>query len=710
MSSGEKLFSKILVANRGEIAVRVMKTCKRLGIKTVAVYSDADARSLHVRMADEAVHIGPAASTESYLVAERILQAAKDTGAEAIHPGYGFLSENRHFAQDLRDAGIAFIGPSPEAIDSMGDKIMSMRIAQEAGVSCAPRFDGEVDTAERALEIAEDIGYPIIMKASAGGGGKGMRIAWSKDELEEGFRLAREEAAASFGDDRMLIQRFVCPDGGRHIEIQLVGDSHGNVLALPERECSIQRRNQKVIEESPSMLLNEETRKSMQEQAASLAKLVGYESAGTVEFICDDDGFYFLEMNTRLQVEHPVTELITGVDLVEQMIRVAAGHPLPAELLEKDWSSLDTMDGWALESRVYAEDPRRGFLPSIGTLTAYEEPVTLPGVRCDSGIVEGSEISMFYDPMISKLCTHGATRDEAIARMSDALNSYIIRGLNHNGEFLQDLYKHPRFIAGDLNTNFIEKEYPDGFDGIELSDLEIAQIAAVGRYLHDGAEQQDFSIGGGKGGPGVFDDLAPMVCTIGSRTFDIRSVVEGEPGADVGPHGDRMVVREMETIRHGVDELKEGAAGKPSLADPVTITVEDLELESNNQLARATIDGADFTVQCMGRSELGFVIGHSGSFVDVSFETHAHHEMTKFMLPQVEIDRSMFLLSPMPGALVSVDVEVGDEVQPGQSLAVVEAMKMQNVLRAEKRGVVAGIEASPGDTLQVDEVILRFAE
>ena len=696
------------VANRGEIAVRVMKTAKRLGIKTVAVYSDADARSLHVRMADEAVHIGPAASAESYLVAERIIQAAKDTGAEAIHPGYGFLSENREFAQALRDEGIVFIGPSPDAIDKMGDKIMSMRIAQQAGVSCAPRFDGEVDTAERALEIAKDIGYPIIMKASAGGGGKGMRIAWSEEELEEGFKLAREEAAASFGDDRMLIQRFVCPDGGRHIEIQLVGDSHGNVLALPERECSIQRRNQKVIEESPSMLLDPETRKSMQEQAASLAKLVGYESAGTVEFICDDDGFYFLEMNTRLQVEHPVTEMITGIDLVEQMIRVAAGHPLPHDLLAKDWSSLDTMKGWALESRVYAEDPRRGFLPSIGTLTAYEEPLSLPGVRCDSGIVEGSEISMFYDPMISKLCTHGDTRDEAISRMSDALNSYIIRGLNHNGEFLQDLYKHPRFVSGDLNTNFIEKEYPDGFDGIKLSDLEIAQIAVVGRYLHDAAEQQDFSVGDSSGGRGFLDDLEPVICTIGNRTFDVRMDNDEEPKD--ARDGDRIIVQEIETIRHGVDELKEGAPGKPHLAEPMVITMESLELSANNQLARATIDGSNFTVQCMGRSDLGFVMGHAGSFVDVSFESESHHELTKWMLPKVELDRSMFLLSPMPGSLVSIDVEVGDEVQPGQALAVVEAMKMQNVLRAEKRCVVASIDAASGDTLQVDDVILQFED
>ena len=415
-------------------------------------------------------------------------------------------------------------------------------------------------------------------------------------------------------------------------------------------------------------------------------------------------------MNTRLQVEHPVTELITGVDLVEQMIRVAAGHPLPADLLAKDWSSMDNMDGWALESRVYAEDPRRGFLPSIGTLTAYEEPVTLPGVRCDSGIVEGSEISMFYDPMISKLCTHGDTRNEAISRMRDALNSYIIRGLNHNGEFLQDLYRHPRFVDGDLNTNFIEKEYPDGFSGIELSNYEIAQIAAVGRYLHDAVEQQDFSVSDGRGGPGAFDPLEPMVCTIGTRTFDIRSILDEELEGDDNSNGDMIVVREVETIRHGVDELKEGAPGKPALADPVTLSMESLQLESNNQLARATIDGDDFTVQCMGRTDLGFVMGHSGSFVDVSFETHAHHELTKYMKPKVEVDRSMFLLSPMPGSLVSVDVDVGDEIQPGQALAVVEAMKMQNVLRAEKRGVVAGIEAAPGDTLQVDEVILRFEE
>jgi propionyl-CoA carboxylase alpha chain len=576
----------------------------------------------------------------------------------------------------------------------MGDKIMSMRIAQEAGVSCAPRFDGEVDTIEHALEIAKDVGYPVIMKASAGGGGKGMRIAWSEDELAEGFTMAREEAAASFGDDRMLIQRFVCPDGGRHIEIQLVGDSHGNVLALPERECSIQRRNQKVIEESPSLLMTPETRKAMQEQAASLARQVGYTSAGTVEFICDDDGFYFLEMNTRLQVEHPVTELITGVDLVEQMIRVAAGHALPAELLQKDWASLDTMNGWALESRVYAEDPRRNFLPSIGTLTAYEEPVTLPGVRVDSGIVEGSEISMFYDPMISKLCTHGATRDDAIDKMKDALNSYVIRGLNHNVEFLQDLYHHDRFVRGDLSTNFIAEEYPDGFDGIELNDDQLLKMMIIARTIHENNETQAYSVGD-HGGPmfATTDQYVPLICSLddGKRLFEIVDVTENDES------------QTFEIVELFQDES--GSTERSTTSSTITMS----NMEPGNQLATATFDNdANFTIQMMGVTDMGYVLGHSGSSCEISFMTPAHYELNKWMLPKPEVDNTKYLLSPMPGALIAVNVEIGDEVQPGQALAVVEAMKMQNILRAEKKSVVKSVSAKTGDVLHVDEIIIEF--
>tara|TARA_B100000780_G_C21114069_1_gene450508 strand:+ start:180 stop:1922 length:1743 start_codon:yes stop_codon:yes gene_type:complete len=579
----------------------------------------------------------------------------------------------------------------------MGDKIMSMRIAQEAGVSCAPRYDGEVDTVEHAKEIANDVGYPVIMKASAGGGGKGMRIAWKESELEEGFNMAREEAAASFGDDRMLIQRYVCPNGGRHIEIQLVGDNHGNVLALPERECSIQRRNQKVIEESPSLLMTPETRKAMQEQAASLALKVGYTSAGTVEFICDDDGFYFLEMNTRLQVEHPVTELISGVDLVEQMIRVAAGHPLPAELLEKDWSSLETMDGWALESRVYAEDPRRGFLPSIGTLTAYDEPVQLPGVRVDSGIVEGSEISMFYDPMISKLCTHGPTREDAIEKMKDALNSYVIRGLNHNGEFLQDLYRHPRFVSGDLCTNFIQDEYPDGFHGIELDDAALMKMMVMGRMIHEQSEMQDYTVGNGHGPMfAMTDAVAPLVCSLndGSRHFEMNDITKESSTEN--------------TQTFEITELFSKGPNTTTERNATTHVIEMSTMEPGNQLATASFDNKDFIIQMMGVTDMGYVLGHSGSSCEISFSTHSHYELNKWMLPKPEVDNTKYLLSPMPGALISVDVEIGQEVQPGQALAIVEAMKMQNVLRAEKKSTIKSISATPGDILQVDQIIVEF--
>eukprot|EP00949_MAST-11_sp_MAST-11-sp1_P004041 g4041.t1 len=673
----EKLFDKILIANRGEIACRVARTARILGIKTVAIHSDADDKSLHVRECDEAYNVGPAPSAESYLNVDRIMEVIHATGAQAVHPGYGFLSENRDFATRLADEGITFIGPSAHAIEKMGDKIESMRIAEDAGVSCAPRFNGEVDTVEHALSIAEDIGYPIIMKASAGGGGKGMRVAWNPDELVEGFRLARDEAAASFGDNRMMIQHFVCPVDGRHVEIQLVGDSHGNVLCLPERECSIQRRNQKVIEEAPSVLLSEETRAKMQEQAAMLARAVGYTSAGTVEFLADnDENFYFLEMNTRLQVEHPVTELITGVDLVEQMIRVAAGHELPKELLEKDWSKLSTMNGWAIESRIYAEDPLRGFLPSIGRLTHYEEPHG-DGVRVDSGIVEGSEISMHYDPMISKLCTHGTDRKDAIDRMKSALDSYVIRGLNHNTEFLQDVYNHQRFIDGSITTNFISDEYPEGFNGIALTNEESIELAVAAALRHASVESKGE------------DDLR-YVCTLkGDEKFTVE--------LNVSEDGDQ-VSADVETM--------DGSGRK----ETVLIAGVDKD-RSKMYLTLASADNEDAatrTIQIHPSTDAGQVLQLAGAVSEVVVQTPREHELSLHMIAKPEVDMSKFLVSPMPGSLISVNVNEGDTVQPGQEICVVEAMKMQNVLRAEKASTVKKVLANPGATLQVDEVIVEY--
>ena len=475
-SGSENTIKKILIANRGEIAIRVMQTAKRLGIKTVAVYSDVDRHADHVAYADETYSLGGTTSAESYLQIPKIMEAIKATGADAVHPGYGFLSENAEFSKTLKDNNIEFIGPNEHAINSMGDKIESMRIAEQAGVSCAKRFDGEVDTAEHALEIASGIGYPIIMKASAGGGGKGMRIAWTEDELKEGFYLAKTEAAASFGDDRMLIQQFVCPYESRHIEIQVIGDKHGNYAAFPERECSIQRRNQKVLEESPSTLLSPETRKKMQEQAILLCKSVGYHSAGTVEFIADnEENFYFLEMNTRLQVEHPVTEMVTGVDLVEQMIRVSEGKELPKEL-----QGSVPYEGWSMEARVYAECPFRNFLPSIGHLVTYQEPTN---VRVDSGVSLGGEISMFYDPMISKVIAGGNDRHEAIQNLTSALDSYQIGDISHNIPFIQDVCRNSRYIDGNICTEYIQEMYPDGFQGVTLSQKELHQLASVAEFL-----------------------------------------------------------------------------------------------------------------------------------------------------------------------------------------------------------------------------------
>ncbi len=661
------MFDKILIANRGEIACRVIRSCRKLGIKTVAVYSEADATALHVEMADEAVLLGPPPSAESYLQIDKVVQACRDTGARAVHPGYGFLSENTRFAQALDEAGIAFVGPPADAIAAMGDKITSKRLAKEAGVSTVPGHMGLIEDPEEAVALARDIGYPVMIKATAGGGGKGMRIARDDKEMRDGFRAARSEAKSSFADDRVFIEKFI--EEPRHIEIQVLADSHGNVIHLGERECSIQRRHQKVIEEAPSPFLDPETRERMGEQAKALARAVGYRSAGTVEFIADKDrNFYFLEMNTRLQVEHPVTELVTGVDLVEMMIRVAAGDALP---MGQDDVRLD---GWALESRVYAEDPLRGFLPSIGRLAYYQEPGGLDGVRVDSGVVEGSEISMYYDPMIAKLCTHGPDRDAAIESMQAALDAYYIRGINHNMAFLADVMSKPRFREGRLTTSFIAEEYPDGFHGTEpgpgVRDVLVTAAAVLQRV----AAARDARIGGQVAGheKGVGDE---WVVFIEDDQVPVSVRFQGE--------GVWQVLRE--TANHEV-----ATAWTPG-----------------ETLLRARIDGRPVTVQ-VDRRGARWLLTHGGASREVRVLPPRSAKLAALMPKKAPPDLSKYLLSPMPGLLTKLLVEQGTPVKAGEELAIVEAMKMENVLRAERDGTVGKLHAQPGDSLAVDQAILEF--
>ncbi len=668
------MFEKILVANRGEIACRVMKTAKRMGIGAVAVYSEADRDALHVAMADEAVAIGPAASAESYLVAGKIVEACKRTGADAVHPGYGFLSENTAFAEALAEAGIAFIGPPPAAIAAMGDKIESKRIAKAAGVNTIPGHLGVIRDEAEALEIAEEIGFPVMIKASAGGGGKGMRIARAANEMAEGFRLATNEARSSFADDRVFIEKFI--EDPRHIEIQVLADTHGTALYLNERECSIQRRHQKVIEEAPSPFIDEATRRAMGEQAVALANNVDYCSAGTVEFIVDKDrNFYFLEMNTRLQVEHPVTEMITGLDLVEQMIRVAAGEKL-------SFGQDDVkLAGWAMESRVYAEDPLRGFLPSIGRLVRYIPPEEGDTVRVDTGVGEGSEISMYYDPMIAKLVTYGAIRNEAIAEMRRALDGYYIRGVNHNMQFLSAVMRHPRFIAGNLTTGFIEEEFPDGFQGAAPEAADAGTFAAIAAAIAQIAREQEISIvrenSAGK------RESEHWVIQLGSDFVD--TCLTGEPGdvqvsvasAPSGDKTDRTVIPVRTDWRPG-EPLFRGRVG-------------DTE-------AIAQID----------RTGTGWRIGQGGFAVTARVLRPNVALLAATMPVKEPPDMSKFLLSPMPGLLVSVAVAGGQRVKAGEELAVIEAMKMENVLRADQDGEVKAIHASPGDSLTVDQKIVEF--
>jgi propionyl-CoA carboxylase alpha chain len=672
------VFKKILIANRGEIACRVIKTARRMGIATVAVYSDADARAPFVKMADEAVHIGPSAATESYLVADKIIAACKQTGADAVHPGYGFLSERTSFAEALAKEGIEFIGPPVNAIAAMGDKIESKKLAKEAGVNVVPGFVGEIEDTEHAVRISAEIGYPVMMKASAGGGGKGMRLAYDEKDVREGFEATKREGLNSFGDDRVFIEKFIL--NPRHIEIQILGDKHGNILYLNERECSIQRRHQKVVEEAPSPFVTPKMRKAMGEQCVALSKAVGYYSAGTVELIVSGadptgESFYFLEMNTRLQVEHPVTEAITGVDLVEQMIRVAAGEKL--QYTQDDIK----IDGWAIENRVYAEDPYRGFLPSTGRLARYRPPVEgwtddgaengrrgIDGVRVDDGVYEGGEVSMFYDPMIAKLITWGATRDEAADKQVAALDMFEIEGLGHNIDFVSAIMQHPRFRSGELTTGFIAEEYPDGFHGAAASPDLITKIAAIAGFVATARADRARRIDGQLAEP--LDPPGSWRVTIDKQSHDVELsedglTVDGEPidlAMEYAP-GDKMVVAEVAGETLGV------------------------KIETTRKGFRMTTRGAIHQVGVLPAS-----IAH----------------LSAHMIEKIPPDLSRFLICPMPGLLVSLNVEEGEAVVAGQPLAVIEAMKMENILRAEKSGTVAKINAKAGESLAVDAIILEL--
>ncbi|WP_398475385.1 acetyl-CoA carboxylase biotin carboxylase subunit [Tardiphaga sp.] len=672
------MFKKILIANRGEIACRVIKTARKMGIKTVAVYSEADRDALHVEMADEAVFIGPPAAAESYLLIEKIVEACKATGAEAVHPGYGFLSEREAFPRALEAAGIVFIGPNPGAIAAMGDKIESKKAAAAAKVSTVPGHLGVIEDDKHAVKIADEIGYPVMIKASAGGGGKGMRIAHSTSEVAEGFNLAKAEAKASFGDDRVFIEKFIVDP--RHIEIQVLGDKHGNVIYLGERECSIQRRNQKVIEEAPSPLLDEATRRKMGEQAVALAKAVNYDSAGTVEFVAGQDkSFYFLEMNTRLQVEHPVTELVTGVDLVEQMIRVAAGEKLA--LAQKDV----TLTGWAVESRVYAEDPFRNFLPSIGRLVKYRPPAEshMEGgvtVRNDTGVQEGGEISIYYDPMIAKLVTHAPSRAAAIDAQANALDAFYVDGIRHNIPFLSALMVHPRWRSGNISTGFIAEEFPNGFAAKAPEGDVARRIAAV---------------------------AAAVDAVYGERKRQISGQMIGRP---VVRAGRRAVWLEREEVL--LDVARDGDATTVAFinADGKAGAVHHVvsSWKPGVPVWDGKIDGHHVAMQVRPQAS-GIRIAHQGYEVAVNVYTEAEAAAARLMPIGVKADTGKKLLCPMPGLVVSIAVTEGQEVKAGETLAVVEAMKMQNVLRAERDGTVKKIHAAAGATLAVDALILEFA-
>jgi propionyl-CoA carboxylase alpha chain len=703
------MFKKILIANRGEIACRVIRTCRRMGIKTVAVYSDADARAPHVKMADEAVRLGPAPASESYLKAELIIDACEATGAEAVHPGYGFLSERESFAKALAKAGIAFIGPPPKAIAAMGDKIESKKLAQKAGVNIVPGFLDDIATTAEALKIAKDIGFPVMMKASAGGGGKGMRLAWNEKDVREGFDSVKHEGLASFGDDRVFIEKFI--EAPRHIEIQVLGDQHSNILYLNERECSIQRRHQKVVEEAPSPFVSPEMRKAMGEQAVALARAVGYYSAGTVELIvngADTSGksFYFLEMNTRLQVEHPVTEEITGLDLVEQMIRVAAGEKL--KFTQADIG----INGWAVETRVYAEDPYRSFLPSTGRLIRYRPPVevgTIPyrlregksakregvgastsgqahprplpqavgeevRVRVDDGVAEGGEVSMFYDPMIAKLVTWAPTRIEAIDAQVDALDQFVIDGISDNVDFLSALMQHPRFRSGEITTGFIAEEYPEGFDGAPADAQLLGDLAVIAGMVSVIGEERALEIS---------DQLGERPYILCERVVRI----------DGGPE-------------HRV-RIKPYKGGTLALLDGGELIDIVGRWAPGQRLLTVLVDGRKRIVQ-VRRAGRNWELQTRGSTHKVQVLSPHVADLAHYMIEKEPPDLSRLLLAPMPGLLTRLDVAVGDKVEPGQPVAVMEAMKMENILRAPKAATVKATLAKPGDSVAVDQVIVEF--
>lgn len=672
------MFKKILIANRGEIACRVIKTARRMGIATVAVYSDADARAPFVRMADEAVHIGPAPAAESYLIADKIIAACKQTGAEAVHPGYGFLSERASFVEQLSKEGIEFIGPPVGAIAAMGDKIESKKLAKEAGVNTVPGSEDAIDTTEEALTVSNDIGYPVMMKASAGGGGKGMRLAWNDQDVKDGFEATKREGLNSFGDDRVFIEKFI--ENPRHIEIQILGDKHGNIIYLNERECSIQRRHQKVVEEAPSPFVTPKMRKAMGEQAVALSKAVDYHSAGTVELIVSGadktgESFYFLEMNTRLQVEHPVTEAITGVDLVEQMIRVAAGEKL--SMTQDDV----TIDGWSIENRVYAEDPYRGFLPSTGRLVRYQPPVEpweddgsangrrgIHGVRVDDGVFEGGEVSMFYDPMIAKLITWGETRDEAADLQVQALDAFQLEGLGHNVDFLSAIMQHERFRSGELTTGFIAEEYPEGFEGAPPSPDLQRNLAAIGGVIAT-----------------LDGDRARRI----DQQLAERTLATGDWAVRIGDT-DFAVSLEEDAIT--VD------------GEPVAL---DMEYSPGATMIDLEVGDEGMTVQ-LAKTRVGYDITARGATHSLRILPAHIAPLADHMIEKIPPDLSKFLICPMPGLLVKLHVEEGDEVQPGQPLATVEAMKMENILRAEKQGVIAKVNADEGESLAVDAIILEL--
>jgi propionyl-CoA carboxylase alpha chain len=681
------MFKKILIANRGEIACRVIATAQKMGIQTVAVYSEADKEARHVMLADEAVLIGPAASRESYLVADKIIAAAKATGAQAIHPGYGFLSENAEFSKRCEDEGIAFIGPRHFSIAAMGDKIESKKLAGAAGVNCIPGVNDAIESAEKAVEIAKGIGYPVMIKASAGGGGKGLRVAFNDKEAFEGFTSCRNEARNSFGDDRVFIEKFV--EEPRHIEIQVLGDSHGNVIYLNERECSIQRRHQKVIEEAPSPFISDATRKAMGEQAVQLAKAVKYQSAGTVEFVVGkDQSFYFLEMNTRLQVEHPVTEAITGLDLVEMMIRVAAGEKLPIE--QKDVQR----NGWAIECRINAEDPFRNFLPSTGRLVRFQTPnqtmfqgntADLLGVRVDTGVQDGGEIPMFYDSMIAKLIVHGKDRNEAIAKMREALNGFVIRGISSNIPFQAALLAHPRFVSGDFNTGFIAEQYSKGFRAEDVPHDDHDFLAALAAFVRRKSRQRAANLSG---------QLPGYDVKVG-QDYAVVELGQGGQNRYVSVHVDEFI-------------------GKPGVAQ-ITVEGKTYAIESNSRLndirIEGTCNGQPFTAQIERgtvKNPLALQVQHNGTRIEALVMSPRMAELHKLMPYKAPPDLSRFVLSPMPGLLVEVSVQPGQKVQAGERVAVIEAMKMENVLFAAQDGVVKQVVAAKGESLTVDQMIVEF--